>query len=63
MRTFTVRVRPHSLTWRSELPVGLKKTKQHKTKQNETVKKKMEKERKATTTTGFPSRYCNIFEL
>ena len=24
----------------------------------------MEKERKATTTTtGFPSRYCNIFEL
>ena len=62
MRTFTVRVRPHSLTWRSELPVGLKK--QNNTKQNETVKKKkMEKERKATTTIGFPSRYCNIFEL
>ena len=63
MRTFTVRVRPHSLTWRSELPVGLKKqnnTKQNKMKQ---LKKKMEKERKATTTTGFPSRYCNIFEL
>ena len=38
MRTFTVRVRPHRVTWRSELPVGLKK--QNNTKQNETVKKK-----------------------
>ena len=53
MRTFTVRVRPHSLTWRSELPVGLKKQNNTKQKKKETVKKKNGKRTKSNNNNWF----------
>ena len=66
MRTFTVRVRPHSLTWRSELPVGLKKqnnTKQNKMKQQKKKWKKNEKQQQQLVFHHViaTSLNCNLF--